>query len=230
MRNASQYLRLLGLSVALATVSACGSESTLGTGGQALAVADLPPAVVAAAQAAVPGLVINEAEVEDEDDRGLEYELEGLAGGVAYEVEVEVDTAGNIVEVEVSRADKDDREDDDDRDDDGKKIPLADVPPAVLAAAAAALPGFVAEEVEVEVEDDGVTEYELEGTVSGVAHEVEIEVDGTGRILEVEVERDDDTDKDDDGQDDKDEDDDGKDDEDDKPETKESEGDDDSEE
>jgi uncharacterized membrane protein YkoI len=60
-------------------------------------IADVPAAVLAAAQAAVPGLAISEAEVEVEDGRDV-YEIEGTADGVEYEIEITAD--GEVLEIE----------------------------------------------------------------------------------------------------------------------------------
>jgi hypothetical protein len=65
-----------------------------------------------------------------------------------------------------------------------ERIPLANVPPTVIAAAKAALEGFQISSAEIEVED-GQTVYELEGTADGMDYEVEVSADG--RVLEVEV-------------------------------------------
>jgi uncharacterized membrane protein YkoI len=74
----------------------------------------VPRNVIDAASAAVPGLVIEQAERELE--RGLVvYELSGKANG--KRVEVEVSAEGKVLEVENGG---DDGKDDDDQDDDGK--------------------------------------------------------------------------------------------------------------
>jgi hypothetical protein len=59
-------------------------------------VADIPAAVKAAAEKAVPGLVITEAEVETQNGSTV-YELEGTAGGKKCEVKVRAD--GEVVRV-----------------------------------------------------------------------------------------------------------------------------------
>ena len=59
--------------------------------------ADVPDRVMAAAIAAVDGIEITEAEVEDEDGQTV-YELEGEANGIEYEIEVAAD--GTVLEVE----------------------------------------------------------------------------------------------------------------------------------
>ena len=62
-----------------------------------IALAEVPPVVLSAAQAAVEGFTIEAAELETENGETV-YELEGIAGGVAYEIEVSPD--GRVLEVE----------------------------------------------------------------------------------------------------------------------------------
>lgn len=69
--------------------------------------AGLPQSYIDAAVAAVPGLVLEEAE----DEGGGVYCLHGTANGVFYEVEV--DETGKVLEIEHGD-DDDDEEDDDD--------------------------------------------------------------------------------------------------------------------
>ena len=88
-----------------------------------------------------------------------------------------------------------DHHDDDDDDETEVSVPLDEVPAAVMAAAKNAVPGAKFDEAESEVED-GVTVYELEGTVDG--EEVEVEVTADGKVLEIERGDDDDDDETDD--------------------------------
>ncbi len=60
---------------------------------------DVPPAAMAAAEQAVPGIEIEEAELESEDGQKV-YELSGTANGKEYEIEVS--GTGEILEVEDS--------------------------------------------------------------------------------------------------------------------------------
>ena len=62
-----------------------------------VALGDVPEAVKKAALAAVPGLVLVEAERETEHGSTV-YSLEGTAGGEAVEVEVSAD--GKVLEIE----------------------------------------------------------------------------------------------------------------------------------
>ena len=84
----------------------------------AVAIADLPAAVRAAALAAVPGIELEEAEQETEAD-GMHYCVHGTAAGVFYEVEVAPDgTLLSIEEGDDEDDDDGDHEDGDDGDDD----------------------------------------------------------------------------------------------------------------
>jgi hypothetical protein len=84
-----------GLSVSMLVCLA--ANAPLWAEEQSIALSDVPSAAIAAAEAAVPGLRISAAEVEDEHGQTV-YELEGSANGVEYEVEVTVD--GRVLEVE----------------------------------------------------------------------------------------------------------------------------------
>lgn len=70
-----------------------------------------------------------------------------------------------------------------------REIALTEVPAAVLEAGKLAVPGFVAEEAEVENEQ-GRLVYELEGRAG--AREIEIEILADGTVLEIETEDEDD--------------------------------------
>jgi uncharacterized membrane protein YkoI len=74
---------------------------------------DVPAAALAAAERAVPGIRLTEAEVETEGGR-LVYELEGFLDGKEYAIEVTADGDVLEVEVEVEVAGDDDEEDEDD--------------------------------------------------------------------------------------------------------------------
>lgn len=77
-------------------------------GDEDIALDQVPASVKKAAEAAVPGFVLKEAEKETE--KGVQiYSLEGTAGGEA--VEIEVSTDGKVLEVE--RGEDGEDEDDD---------------------------------------------------------------------------------------------------------------------
>lgn len=67
----------------------------------------VPPAIMSAAELAVPGIEIDEAEFEEEDGAMI-YELEGMLGEQRYEIEIGQD--GRILELE--EVDAEDEEDD----------------------------------------------------------------------------------------------------------------------
>jgi uncharacterized membrane protein YkoI len=71
--------------------------------------ADVPQKVKDAAVAAVKGIKLTEASVEQEDGKTV-YELEGTVDGKEYEIEVDED--GKVLEIE--QEDDDDDDDDDD--------------------------------------------------------------------------------------------------------------------
>ena len=77
-----------------------------------IALSDVPAEVVQAAQAAVAGITLTEASVEEEEGQVV-YDLEGTANGTEYAIEVTAD--GKVLEVEEDEdADDNDGEDEDD--------------------------------------------------------------------------------------------------------------------
>lgn len=85
--------------------------------GQPVAVSELPANVVAAATAAVPGLLIEEAALETEDGVTF-YDIEGEVGEKDYELEIT--PAGKVLDVEEDHdGDDEDDDGDDEEDDDG---------------------------------------------------------------------------------------------------------------
>ena len=93
----------------------------------------------------------------------------------------------------VTPAGDDDRDDEDD-DQNEKEIPIAKLPDAVKAAIEKKFPKSKLLEAEVEVEGDKIVEYEVEiMTADGKKLELEVSKDGT----KIEIEDDEDDDKDD---------------------------------
>ena len=80
-----------------------------------ITLAEVPEPVLKAAQAAVPGITLSEAEVEVEAGKTT-YEVEGTANGKEYAIEVTAD--GKVIETEEDEEDDDDEDEDDDDDDD----------------------------------------------------------------------------------------------------------------
>jgi uncharacterized membrane protein YkoI len=72
---------------------------------------EVPEEALKAAQGAVDGITITEAEMEKEDGQTV-YILEGEANGKKYEIEVTPE--GKVLETEEETGDKDEGEDDDD--------------------------------------------------------------------------------------------------------------------
>jgi hypothetical protein len=89
-------IRILSLLTAALLLSACAvfEEDTE----REIDVSEVPELAVMAALEAVPGLRIDSAELEEDENGASVYELEGMADGVEYEVEVTA--AGDVLEVE----------------------------------------------------------------------------------------------------------------------------------
>jgi len=71
----------------------------------------VPTEAVEAAQSAVEGITLTEAEMEEEEGITV-YELEGMANGIEYEIEVTAD--GKVLEVEQEDEDDNNHDDHDD--------------------------------------------------------------------------------------------------------------------
>jgi hypothetical protein len=109
-------MRILSVALLLCCSLACASHRRHHE--REIPLSDVPAAARLAAELAVPGIRLTEAEVEMEDGR-LVYELEGVVDGLEYEIEVTAE--GEVLEVEGPGADDDDDDgghDDDDDDDD----------------------------------------------------------------------------------------------------------------
>ena len=94
--------------VAMAVVDADSDD-----GEEEIPLDQVPANVKNAAQAALPGFVLEGAERETEDGTVV-YSLEGTADGEEYEVEVSA--AGKVLEIEKEDDDEDDDNDDEDDD------------------------------------------------------------------------------------------------------------------
>jgi len=79
-----------------------------------IALSKVPKKVLEAAQKAVPGITLTEAEVE-KTSKGLVYELEGTLD--AKEYEIEVSAAGEVLEIEQEDDEDEDEDEDGDHDD-----------------------------------------------------------------------------------------------------------------
>ncbi|EDY82036.1 hypothetical protein VDG1235_1656 [Verrucomicrobiia bacterium DG1235] len=87
--------------VGLVALTACSQAKDID-------VKDLPPVVLESALKAVPGFIVEEAELEKENGV-LVYELEGKSTKDGFEYEIEISPEGEILEIE-----KGDEEEDDD--------------------------------------------------------------------------------------------------------------------
>jgi len=101
---------VLGIMMILG-LAGCATVDELFEKDQEIPLSEVPAPVLAAAQSAVEGIVLTDAEVEVEKGQ-IVYELEGTAGGKEYEIEVAAD--GKVLEVEQDADDDDDHDHDDD--------------------------------------------------------------------------------------------------------------------
>ena len=85
-----QHVALLFLITLLASCAAFEKETEI-------PLTEVPEPVMSAALGAVPGIVIEEAELEEEDGE-MVYELSGTAGDKEYEIEISA--SGEVLEVE----------------------------------------------------------------------------------------------------------------------------------
>lgn len=75
----------------------CESVESMFDKDEAIALSKVPEPALEAAKAAVPGIVLTEAEVEEENGQAV-YEMTGMAEGKKYEIEVTAE--GKVLEVE----------------------------------------------------------------------------------------------------------------------------------
>ena len=102
-----------GVDVTRPVVAMAAVDADRDDGEEKIPLDQVPANVKNAAQAALPGLVLEEAERETEDGTVL-YSLQGLVDGQEYEVEVTA--AGKVLEIEKEDDDEDDDNDDEDDD------------------------------------------------------------------------------------------------------------------
>jgi len=101
--------RYLILGLILACGLGCATLDDLFEKDKDVPLSQVPPAAVKAAQGAVEGITLTEAEMETEDGKTF-YSLEGTADGKKYSIEVTPE--GKVLEVEQETADdKDDAKD-----------------------------------------------------------------------------------------------------------------------
>ncbi|MDP6523051.1 MAG: PepSY domain-containing protein [Kiritimatiellia bacterium] len=85
------------LMITVVTLAGCATFEDLFEKEQEIELSAVPAAALNAAKGAVKGIVLTEAEMEEEDGQVL-YELEGTANGKTYEIEVTAE--GKVLEVE----------------------------------------------------------------------------------------------------------------------------------
>ncbi|TKJ37031.1 MAG: hypothetical protein CEE38_09005 [Planctomycetes bacterium B3_Pla] len=91
----------------------CASLDDLFENEKEIPLSEVPAAAVKAAQGAVEGVTLTEAEVEEEDGETV-YILDGTADGKEYEIEVTAE--GKVLEVEEETEDDEEYDDKDDDD------------------------------------------------------------------------------------------------------------------
>lgn len=85
------------MAIAMLGLVGCKSMDSSGSDEKSVPLSEVPAPALGAAQAAVEGIVLEEAEVETEKGQ-LVYSIEGEANGKEYEIEVTAD--GKVLEVE----------------------------------------------------------------------------------------------------------------------------------
>jgi uncharacterized membrane protein YkoI len=96
------------ITLVLTCTLGCASLESTHEDEKEIPLSQVPAEALQAAQQAVAGITLTEAEVEEEDGCTV-YELEGTANAIEYEIEVTAD--GKVLEVE--QEDQDDEEDKD---------------------------------------------------------------------------------------------------------------------
>ena len=85
-------------------LAGCAPLEELFESEKSIPLSEVPAPALEAARAAVEGIVLTEAEVEEEDGQ-LVYEIEGHVNGKEYEIEVTAE--GKVLEIEQENADED---------------------------------------------------------------------------------------------------------------------------
>ena len=115
-------MRILSLIVAVTVtvlgLTGCGTLGELFEHEESVPLSEVPTPVLDAAKAAVKGIVLSEAEVEEEDGV-LVYEIEGEVDGKEYEIEVTAE--GKVLEIEEEDEEEDEDEDEDEGEGEGEE-------------------------------------------------------------------------------------------------------------
>ncbi len=107
-----QFKKLIMVSILI--VSSSALIAGIRESEEKILLSEVPQAILEAAEKAMPGIIITEAEIEKTDE-GVVYELEGTVDGKAYEIEISED--GKVLEVELEENDDDDDDNDEGTDD-----------------------------------------------------------------------------------------------------------------
>jgi len=107
--------RISKLLVAVALALMVGATVAHADDEEEIPLAKVPKNVLEAAQKAVPGIKLTEAEVE-KTRKGLVYELEGTLDGKEYEIEISAD--GKVLEIEQEDDEDEDEDEEEDREED----------------------------------------------------------------------------------------------------------------
>ena len=102
-------MKILNVIVAVAVLGLAGCETLeeLTEREEEVPLSEVPAPALKAAQAAVDGIVLTEAEIDKEDGQVV-YDIEGKANGKEYEIEVTAD--GKVLEVEEEGKDDEDKD------------------------------------------------------------------------------------------------------------------------
>ncbi len=163
---------LLAASVAICLLALAWTQIAVTDGDEAeeaVAFDKLPAAVQKAVKEAFPGATVTECVKETEDGK-VEYEVELKSGKL--EAEIELDASGKILETETE-----------------EEIPLDQLPETVRDAVGKLVKGGKLLEAERTTKDDS-TAYEVEVQCGAVV--LELGMDGSGKVLSIGVEGEDD--------------------------------------
>jgi len=95
----------IGIALALVCLVGCESLESVFEKEKEVPLSDVPQAAIAAAERAVEGITLTEAEMEEEDGQTV-YVVEGEADGKEYEIEVTAE--GQVLDVEQVTDDEED--------------------------------------------------------------------------------------------------------------------------
>ena len=141
------------------------------TGKESVALASVPPEVLAAVEAARPGMQVSEAEHEQRNGNDY-YDVEGTLTGAEIELDLtRVDGVWTVVEIQ-------------------RDITVDTVPPAVMSALTAANAQFAPTRIIESDQDNGIVIYEFFGAdAAGEETKIEVKLEnGAAEVLQAEWE------------------------------------------